>query len=353
MKIIDSHSHWFSAKIMDEKELIMESAESWREDEINADVFTMNKLRPFYLYLRKELKKLLGDNFIEERNKLIRNDPIDYVKFLFRDAGIEGMVIDVGFGKKEIEIPVKIKLLFRIESIVNELFSLSFDKALEFFEEKLREKINKEGYVGFKTIIAYRTGLKVVCNINKAREDFNKEDKDWYGRIAKGFRDYLVCETLRIGKELDVPIQIHTGAGDRDIKFELSRPSYLTDLVRKYEGKVVLVHSGYPYHRESAWMSYIFPSVYLDTSQIIPFAPLTAFNVLREIYEVAPLNKVMHGSDTFGIPEIAWLGAKLAKKGIQKVKNELIEKGIIDEEDGNELVNRFLYDNAKMLYKFD
>ncbi|TRM82106.1 amidohydrolase, partial [Sulfolobus sp. F3] len=91
---------------MNEKELIMETAESWREDEINADVFTMNKLRPFYLYLRKELKKLLGDNFIEERNKLIRNDPVDYIKFLFNDAGIEGMVIDVGFGKKEIEIPV-------------------------------------------------------------------------------------------------------------------------------------------------------------------------------------------------------------------------------------------------------
>jgi len=353
MKIIDSHSHWFSAKIMDEKQFIMASAESWRENEINSDVITMNKLRPFYLYLKNELTKLLGENFIEERNKMIRDDPVNYMKFLFNDAQIEGFVIDVGFGSKEVEIPAKLKLLFRIESIINDLFSLSsFDKALEHFNEILREKI-REGYSGFKTIIAYRTGLKIDCNLELARKDFLDNKMEWYGRIAKGFRDYLVCETLRIAKELKVPVQIHTGAGDRDIKFELSRPSYLTNIVRKYEGIVVLVHAGYPYHRESAWMSYIFPSVHLDTSQVIPFAPLAAYNILREIFEVAPLNKVMHGSDAFEIPEIAWLGARLAKKAISKVTNELVEKNILNEREAEELVNRFLYENARNIYKFE
>ena len=352
MKVIDSHSHWFSVKVMSEKEFIMASAESWGEGEISADVMTMNKLRPFYLYLKNELIKLLGENFIEERNRMIRDDPYKYLELLFKDAQIEGIVIDTGFGKKEIEIKnVKIKLLFRIETIINKLFALPFDKALEVFEETLREK-KSEGYSGFKSIIAYRTGLKVTCEIENARRDFMDNKRDWYGKIAKGFRDYLLCETLRIAKELGVPVQIHTGAGDRDIKFELTRPSYLTDLVRKYEGIVVLTHGGYPYHRESAWMSYIFPSVYLDTSQVIPFAPLAAYSVLREIFEVAPLNKVMHGSDAFNIPEIAWLGSKLAKKAILKVANELVEKNILNEKESEELINRFLYNNAKAVYKF-
>lgn len=332
----------------------MASAESWLENEISTDTFTMNSLRPFYLYLRNELKLLLGVNFIEERNKLIKNDPVNYMRLLFDDAGIDGFVIDTGFGKKEMEIPAKLKLLFRIESIINDdIFQMSFDKALEYFEETLRRKITKEGYAGFKSIIAYRTGLKVNCNIEEARRDFHSNEKDWFGKVAKGFRDYLLCETLRIAKELRVPVQIHTGAGDRDIKLELSRPSYLTNIVRKYEGKVIFVHAGYPYHRETAWMSYLFPSVYLDTSQVIPFAPLAAYNILNEIFEVAPLNKVMHGSDAFHIPEISWLAAKLAKKAIQKTTELMIEKNILDEKHAKEMVERFLYYNSKEMYGFD
>ena len=347
--IIDDHAHWFSAKPMDEKEFIMAAAESWLEGEIEADVFTMNKLRPFYLVLKSRLKRLLGQNFIEERNRLIKDDPVNYMKMLFEDAGIVGFVIDEGFGSKEMEIPVKYKLLYRIETLIDKggLFSLPFDKALEVFEETLRNKV-KEGYSGFKSIIAYRTGLKVVCDEELAKRDFNSTSTDWFGKVAKGFRDFLLCKTLEIAKELKVPVQIHTGAGDRDIKLELSRPSYLTDLVRRYEGKVILVHAGYPYHREAAWMSYIFPSVYVDVSQVIPFAPLSAFSVLKEIYEVAPLNKVMFGSDAFKIPEVAWLAAHLAKEAFERLKREL--EGFIEELD--EMENRFFYLNAKELYNF-
>jgi predicted TIM-barrel fold metal-dependent hydrolase len=352
-KIIDSHAHWFSAKVMDEKEFIMASAESWLEGEINSDVVTMNQLRPFYLMLRKELKNFLGEDFIRERNRLIKDDPLNYIKTLFRDVGIEAMVIDEGFGKKETEIPVNYKLLFRIEKIINEeLFKMGFNKALEFFEETLRMKVRKEGYAGFKTIIAYRTGLKISCNEEEAIRDYNDKRTDWFGKVAKGFRDYLVCKTLEVAKELNVPLQIHTGAGDRDIKLELSRPSYLTDILRRYEGKVVLVHAGYPYHRESAWMSYIFPSVYVDTSQWIPFAPLSAYNALREIYEVAPLNKVMYGSDVFNIPEIAWLGAKLARKAIIKLSSELTEKGILEESEAKFMIESFFSKNAEKIYGF-
>ncbi|BFH73170.1 amidohydrolase family protein [Sulfurisphaera javensis] len=351
-KIIDDHAHWFSAKPMSEKELALATAESWLEGEINADVVTMNLLKPFFLALKHRIKKLLGENFIEERNRMIKDDPVNYVKFLFKDAGIEGIIIDEGFGKKEMEIPVKYKLLFRIEKIINDdLFKKSFDKAIEYFEETLRGKV-KEGYVGFKTIIAYRTGLKISCNESKAFEDFYSKERDWFGKKAKAFRDYLVCKTLQIAKELKVPVQIHTGAGDRDIKFELSRPSYLTDIVRKYEGKIVFVHAGYPYHRESAWMSYIFPSVYLDISQFNPFAPLSTFNVMKEIFEVSPANKVLYGSDAFNVPEIAWLGAKLAKESFEELKSEFIRRDLIDEKDLKEIEERFFYKNAEELYQF-
>ncbi|WP_353616873.1 amidohydrolase family protein [Sulfolobus sp. S-194] len=351
-KVIDDHAHWFSVKPLDEKGLALESAESWLEGEINADVVTMNLLKPFFLVLKHRLKKLLGENFIDERNRMIKDDPINYMRFLFQDANIEGIVIDEGFGKKEIEPPVKYRLLFRIEKIINdEIFKKSFDKAIEYFEETLREKI-RIGYAGFKTIIAYRTGLKISCNESKAFEEFYSGERDWFGKKAKAFRDFLVCKTLEIAKELKVPVQIHTGAGDRDIKLDLSRPSYLTDVVRKYEGKVILVHAGYPYHRESAWMSYIFPSVYLDISQFNPLAPLSTFNVMKEIFEVSPANKVLYGSDAFNIPEIAWLGAKLAKESFEELQSEFLKRDLLSEDDLEVFKERFFYKNAEEIYDF-
>jgi len=113
----------------------MSFAESWTEGEINADVITMNLLKPGYLVLSHRMKKLLGENFLKERNRMIKDDPVNYVKFLFSDAGIQGLVIDECFGEKDIEPPVPYKLLFRIEKIINDdLFKLSFDKAIEYFE---------------------------------------------------------------------------------------------------------------------------------------------------------------------------------------------------------------------------
>lgn len=348
--MIDSHAHWFSARIMNEEEFVMASAESWRKEEVGEEVVEMNYFRPFYLLLKNELKKLLGENFIEERNRRIKDDPIAYTKFLLIDAGIEKMVIDEGFGKRS-EIPIPHVLLFRIESIINEnLFSMPFEKAVEFFEETLREKIRKEKYAGFKSIIAYRTGLKIKCDEELARRDFNSNEMDWYGKVSKGFRDYLFCKTMKIAKELKVPFQVHTGAGDRDIKLELSRPSYLTDLVRRYEGKIVFVHAGFPYHRETAWMAYIFPSVHLDVSQVFPFATTAGYDVLREILQVAPFNKVMYGSDAFEIPETAWISAKLFQKSLARVLTEMIEWGIINEREANQVRELISTKNAEKLY---
>ncbi|AWR96986.1 amidohydrolase family protein [Acidianus sulfidivorans JP7] len=347
--MIDSHAHWFSARIMSEKEFMMATAESWKSDEMS-NIEEMNYFRPFYFLLRNELKKLLGENFIDERNKRIKDDSVEYVKFLLKDAGVEKIVIDEGFGKKS-EIPIPYALLFRIESIINEnLFSMNFDKAVEFFEETLRSKIKNEKYAGFKSIIAYRTGLKIYCDEEKARRDFFSNESDWYGRKSKGFRDYLFCKTMEIAKDLKVPFQVHTGAGDRDIKFELSKPSYLTDLVRKYEGKIVFVHAGFPWHRETAWMSYLFPSVYLDVSQVFPFATTAGYDVLREVMQVAPFNKIMYGSDAFEVPEIAWISARMFRKALDKTLEEMLEWNIINDKETYEVKRMICYKNAEKLY---
>ncbi len=348
--LIDEHAHWFHASPMSEKDFMMASAESWRENEVKSDVIEMNRWRPFYLYLRKLMIRKFGDNFMDERNRKIKDDPVRYVGELLSEAGINGIVIDEGFGTKVHEIPLPIKRLFRIENIIGELFSLSFDKALEKFIETLRRKVKEEGYAGFKSIIAYRTGLPLSCDEGYALRDFNSGEREWYGRKAKGFRDYLFCVTMQEASRMKVPFQVHTGAGDRDIKLNESMPSILTNMVRKYDGTIIFVHAGYPYHRETAWMSYLFPSVYLDVSQVFPFAPLGGYHVLSEVLEVAPFTKVMYGSDAFEIPEIAWASASLFRTALSKVTDELEEIGVLSSTERKEVEEMISFKNAEKVY---
>ncbi|WP_256202618.1 amidohydrolase family protein [Sulfuracidifex tepidarius] len=348
--MIDEHAHWFHASPMSEKEFMMASAESWKENEVKKDVTEMNRWRPFYLYLRKLMVKKFGGNFIDERNRMIKDDPVKYVGELLSEAGIKGIVIDEGFGRKVHEIPIPVKRLFRIENIIGDLFSMSFDRALETFKETLRRKVKKEDYAGFKSIIAYRTGLPSSCDEGSALRDFHSGEHEWYGRRAKGFRDFLFCVTMEEASHMNVPFQVHTGAGDRDIKLNQSMPSILTDMVRTYEGTIVFVHAGYPFHRETAWMSYLFPSVYLDVSQVFPFAPLGGYHVLSEVLEVAPFTKVMYGSDAFEIPEIAWASASLFRSAISKVTEELEEIGVLSSTERKEVEEMISFKNAERIY---
>ncbi len=348
--LVDEHAHWFHASVMSEEEFMMSSAESWKEGEVKSDVLEMNQWRPFYLFLRNLMVREFGSNFIEERNRRVKDDPVGYVKEVLSAAGIKGMVIDDGFGRKVHEIPIPVKRLFRIETVIEGLFSLPFDKAVEKFKEILREKVKTEGYAGFKSIIAYRTGLPSMCEEGSAIRDFHSGEMEWYGRKAKGFRDFLFCITMEEARRMNVPFQVHTGAGDRDIKLDKAYPSIMTDLVRKYEGRMIFVHAGYPHHRESAWMSYLFPSVYLDVSQVFPFAPLGGYHMLSEVLEVAPFTKVMYGSDTFEIPEIAWASAVLFRSSLSKVLDEMESVGVLSGGERREAEEMLSYRNAEKMY---
>ena len=85
------------------------------------------------------------------------------------------------------------------------------------------------------------------------------------------------------------------------------------------------MHTGYPWHGEAAYMANVLPRVYCDVSEGIPFAGHAARRILSEVLEMAPLSKVLYGSDGFGVPEINYTSAKLAKQALGQVLNGLID----------------------------
>jgi predicted TIM-barrel fold metal-dependent hydrolase len=156
--------------------------------------------------------------------------------------------------------------------------------------------------------------------------------------------------------DYDVPMQVHTGMGDFEVNLMLCRPALLMDLLRfpAFRAcRVLLVHSGYPYHTEAGYIANVLPRVYCDISEGIPFAGNAARRIISEVLEMAPISKVVYGSDGFGAPEVNFAGAKLGKRALAQALQDLVQEGMLSEDEAQEAAGLILSGNARRLYRLD
>lgn len=269
------------------------------------------------------------DMVVAARREKMQADYEGYVGRLFADANLRGMVVDLGYKPAaaplpefERVVPAKAVYLFRIESVVDELWKtrLPFDEA----EGRFRAAINAAvpgGHVGFKTIIGYRTGL----DIRPVGRD--EAARAWEENDEKTVRDYFVLVTLDRCRVLGCPLQIHTAFGESNIDLRRNNPLHLKAVLELETARpvpIVLVHGGYPHSFEAGYLAAMYPNVYVDLSEGIPWAALEAENILRKVLSLAPLNKVMFGSDGFIIPEIAWIAARMTREALGSLLESMV-----------------------------
>ena len=89
---------------------------------------------------------------------------------------------------------------------------------------------------------------------------------------------------------------------------------------------IVLIHSGWPWVDEGAFVASILPHVYLDTSLSTPWASLAIDSRLEILLGIAPPAKVMYGSDEASEPEVIWLSALLAREALARVLETGVER---------------------------
>jgi predicted TIM-barrel fold metal-dependent hydrolase len=174
------------------------------------------------------------------------------------------------------------------------------------------------------------------------------------GGSMKLLRDHLLCRSLELCMEHDAPMQIHTGMGDFEVNLVLCRPAYLMDLLRfpTFRAcRVILVHGGVPYSREAAYMSNVLPRVYVDVSEGIPFAGHAARDIFSEVLSLAPLSKVVYGSDGYAVPEINYTSAKLGKQALAQVLDGLVDDSMLNAMDVPRAAEMILAGTAKQLYR--
>lgn len=303
---------------------------------------------------------------LAERKKAVEKDYTGYVKRLFNECGLTTLVTDFGYPEPPVsilqftqEMPVAVAPIYRIEPLIVKLIETdcTWDEFKRLFDDTIANALEHEGYRGLKSILAYRTGLDVSPLSRTPDQGLLALDairRGLGGQAVKKLRDHLLCRAMELCMEYEAPMQIHTGMGDFEVNLMLCRPALLMDLLRfpVFRGcKVLLVHSGYPYHAEAGYMANVLPRVYCDLSEGIPFAGNAARRIVTEVLEMAPLSKVVYGSDGYGVPEINYIGAKLGKRAVGQALQELVDEGMLSPDEAQDAAVLILSENARLLYQ--
>ncbi len=326
---------------------------------------------PFFQYSVKALSTLLeceadAAAIIKKRDQL---GLAAWGKLMVEDANIKTMLMDYGFrgpesyNHEEMKslLPCRIEPILRLETLAQELV-LSQDRFSQFMDAYIAavESARANGYVALKSIIAYRTGLdirewspgEVEAEFSRVKEQALQDGKI---RLASApMNDTLVLRALEIASRQEMPFQFHTGFGDADVDLRLANPLHFRPWLQS--GKFaqvpwVILHMGYPYLRESAYLSSIYANVFVDLSLAIPFAISESQSMLVELLGLAPTSKLLYASDGFSIPELFWLGAKVCRAALTRVLDQLVTDHILTVEQAYALAEQILFRNSALIYK--
>jgi hypothetical protein len=298
----------------------------------------------------------------EARDMALRADPVAYTKGLLDAAGVVAVLSDEGFPQPPIQaeefastIGATVHRVTRLEPWILQHRDGSFDDLVSGVENEATEAAADPNCVAYKSIVAYRTGLDVGNpSSSDAEAAFARwRDDDWREtrEHAKPVRDFLIRRALAIAKANDRPFHFHCGGGDPDINLVYANPtSMFPFLVDVQDQPVVLVHSGYPWIRESAYIASVLPNVYLELSELIPWAWGQVEWALEMLVGTVPAAKLLYGSDEAGEPEAFWASALLARSALQRVLGTFVERDYVSVDDAQELGRLVLADSCRRLH---
>lgn len=276
-------------------------------------------------------------------------------------GNVQGLVVDDGYPTADQAMPLgtmaaasgcAVRRILRLETLVGELAARH--DTLAAFDEALAAGLTEAlaaGTAGLKTIIAYRCGLAFYRPTAVAAE---AALQDAHAALAAGparltapdLLYHALTNALAWAGDVGLPVQMHTGFGDRDLFLPRANPALLRPLLEDAHLNrcpLVLLHASYPFCREAGYLAAMYANVFVDWSLANPLlAGPELVRVLEELLALAPTTKLLYGSDAWGIPDWIYLGARYGR--------EALAAALRDEPDAEPIARRILHDNAAALY---
>lgn len=323
----------------------------------------------FGLALRRWLAVFLGCEPTKEavaaaRDAAFRADPSAYARRLLDDERIVAVFAEEGYPQPTIPRAefesalggVTVHRVGRIEPwILQAREEGSLDATVDRFEAICREAAADPHFVAFKTIIAYRTGLDVTDpSPSEAGDAYARwRDGGWSETRAdaKPVRDLLLRRAIEIAKDVDRPFHVHVGGGDPDINLAHARPQDVFPLLVQHQDlPIVLIHAGYPWVQEAAYVASVLPNVYLEISELVPWGFGQVDGALEAILGAVAGAKVLHGSDEASEPEMFWVSARLVRGALERVLGTFVDRGYLTPSEARAIGAGVLADNVRTLH---
>ncbi|MER6031155.1 amidohydrolase family protein [Streptomyces sp. NPDC001851] len=219
------------------------------------------------------------------------------------------------------------------------------------FGTAAEEAVRRPGVVAVKSVAAYRTGF-ALDPARPADDEVTGAARRWLAGGGRLTDPVLVRHLLWTAVDLGLPLQLHTGFGDADLRLHHADPALLTDWLRLVSGTVpVLLLHCWPYHRQAAYLAAVFEQVYLDVGLALHHTgPARCRAVLEEALEITPFRKLLYSSDAYGVAEFHHLGALCFRQGLADLLQARVDADELSLPDALRIAAWTGRDNARRLY---
>ena len=221
--------------------------------------------------------------------------------------------------------------------------------------------MKKAGAVGFKDQSAYERTLEYSNpTFAQAEEVFNWMMEDPRRSLSypdgnKPLGDFLFHSFMRMARDLDLPVQIHTGhmAGIRNEIAKTNAVGLTRVLELHKETHFDLFHANWPYSGELLFLVKNYPNVALDFCWAHMIDPIYCQNLLKQAVSSVPHGKIHgYGSDLGGESVLnAWAHDDLARDNIAVALTDLVDIDYIDLEEAKELAHNWLFYNPNQFFR--
>jgi hypothetical protein len=303
-----------------------------------------------------------------EESVLAARDRVPFehrVKTAFRGANIDAAFIDDGFLRTDLYsigevsqlLPCSVARVLRLEALIEDLIPLASGwPDLEARFVAAVEDAISGGAVSLKTIVAYRTGLRVerwdAAALRGALAEVAASTMP-VRLTAKPLLDTLLLDAWRVAAAHGIPMQIHTGFGDRDLDLLLANPLWLRPILEDRllrAAPVVLLHC-HPYVKEASWLAAVYPHVHVDLSLTTPHLAHGAAGAIADALAMAPATKVLIATDASKIPELFWVAARHARRSLNSALEIMEAQDYVRSSRRDEIAHTILRGNARRIYR--
>jgi predicted TIM-barrel fold metal-dependent hydrolase len=221
------------------------------------------------------------------------------------------------------------------------------------------ERCIERGAVGIKDQSAYSRVLAYdLVPQADAERLFNRVLGDPRNALGwpegKPLSDYLFHAYMRFARDLDLPVQLHTGhmAGIRNRVPKTNAAHLATALELHREVRFDLFHGNWPYLGDLLFLGKNYPNVALDLCWLHIIDPQYASELMERAVLVLPHTKLhAFGGDYGDVPEFVAGHLQIARENVAGTLARLVKRGWLEEEEALALAADWLYNNANRFFE--